>query len=105
MANPVTPVTQASAQQLETEALTHGYPMRCLLALDVFANVVLFNGRLDETISSHAARASLEGKWWGIVLSKFLNLFSKDHGAGAIIGDEVRAEVIASTEEKEDVVQ
>ena len=98
-------ITQQQAYMLEKKALTHSYPVRCLIALDVLANVVFLKGRLDETISAHSARAALEGKKWGIVFSKFLSFFQKNHGVGAILGDEVRADAIANTESKMDVIK
>ncbi len=46
----------------------------------MFINV-LTDGDPDETISSRAARAAQQGKGWGIEMSKFLDLFQKDHAA------------------------
>ncbi len=97
-------VTQQQALVLEKQALTHSYPVRCLIALDVLCNVALLRGRLDETISAHSARAALEGKRWGILVSKFLSFFQKNHGVGAILGDEVRADAIAEVESKMDII-
>jgi hypothetical protein len=100
----VTPVTPAEAAKLENTSAHHGYLMRVLVALDMLLNVTFLNGRMDETISSHAARASLEGKGWGTVVCWLLNLVSPNHGAGAIIGDLERADAIAQTEEKTGII-
>lgn len=72
---------------------------RFLVGLDQFVNVITF-GEPDETISSRSARAALQGKKWGIVMSKFLNLFQKDHGAKAQAGDVERAEHVRDLEEE-----
>jgi hypothetical protein len=99
MSDGITPLNPNQEATQERLAIEHGYIIRVLLALDMFCNVVLFRGRLDETISTHSARAAVEGKCWGIWMSKFLNLFEKDHGAKASAGDLIRAESIVSTEE------
>ncbi len=48
------------------------------IAIDRAANASL-NGDYNETISSRAHRAMQNGKKWGCILCKFLNLFQKDH--------------------------
>lgn len=85
--------------QQEAQAASEGYIHRVLVASDQFANVV-FRGRPDETISARSYRAALEGKLWGKLLSKGLNLIQKNHGADAAAGDLERSQSIASTEEK-----
>ncbi len=94
----ITPLDPIRAAKDEAESLQHGPIVRRLIALDVFLNVLVFNGRLDETISAHAGRAAENGKWYGIWACKFLNLFDANHGAHAIAGDLARAKAIESTE-------
>jgi len=48
------------------------------IAIDRAANASL-NGDYNETISSRANRARLNGSRWGCILCKFLDLFQKDH--------------------------
>lgn len=86
--------------QQEAQAAAEGYPHRCLVALDVFVNVVVFFGRQGETISAHAYRAALAGHMWGRVLNYLLNIVQSNHGAKAAAGDLERATSIAATEEK-----
>jgi hypothetical protein len=83
---------------LAAQAQKEGYFIRVLIAFDMFVNVI-FGGNNDETISSRSARAATEGKIWGIVLSRFLDLFQANHGAQAIVGDLTRAEDVESLEE------
>ena len=62
---------------------------------DCFCNA-LAGGDPRETISSRAGKAMLEGREWGCVLCKFLNLFQQNHclksiekneGARAVVPD------------------
>ena len=99
MSNGITPLTPAQEATAEQQAKSDGYARRVLVAFDIFVNVIC-NGHEDETISSRAARAATEGKWWGILLSMFLDLFQKDHGAQAQAGDLARAEEVVSLEDK-----
>ncbi len=99
MSDGITPLTPTQVTTYEQKAAKESYFVRVLVALDIFVNV-LFNGRPDETISSHAARAATEGRWWGIVVSKFLDLFQSDHGARAEAGDVERAEQVIQLEDK-----
>ena len=85
--------------QQEAQAAAEGYLHRCLVAFDIFVNV-LCRGREDETISARAYRASLQGKLWGRVLNGALNLIQTEHGAKACAGDLQRSQSIAATEEK-----
>ena len=63
---------------------------RFLVVFDIFCNVVA-RGQQDETISSRAYRASLEGKLWGKVLNHWLDLIEPQHGPKAMVGDLWRA--------------
>lgn len=51
---------------------------RLAVAHDQLANAAA-NGSEDETISSRANRARLQGKRWGCVLCKLLDKFDKGH--------------------------
>lgn len=105
MSDGITPLNPTQTAKEELKASEHGYLIRVLLALDMFANVVFLKGRLDETISTHSARAAVEGKLWGIWMSKFLDLFEKDHGADASAGDLIRAESIVKTEKSSGILK
>jgi len=95
--NPISRLSPAEEQQEEREAACEGYLHRVLVAGDIFTNVLL-GGCPDETISSRCARRALAGKWWGIGMSWFLNLFEADHGAKAMAGDEERAKRVEKLE-------
>jgi hypothetical protein len=95
----VTPLTSAQAQVEEQQAAKEKYLHRMLVGLDQFMNVVT-DGDPDETISSRAARAAEKGKPWGIEMSKFLDLFQKDHGPCAQSGDIERAETVVQLEDQ-----
>lgn len=97
---PVKPLDLAQLQIQQARAGKEGWFHRSLVAIDICFNVVVLRGLPDETISSHSARAALEGKLWGRVMSWFLDLFQSDHGAKAIAGDLERAENIESVEKK-----
>lgn len=75
------------------EALTAAEPYwhRALVALDIFLNVVVLKGWQDETISTHAWRASLLGHRWGIAVAKWLSWIQPNHGQKAASGDLERA--------------
>lgn len=98
MSDGITPLTPSQAHAKEKSALKEGYAVRVLIALDQFANV-LIGGHPDETISARAARAAENGERWGIGMSKFLDLFQRDHGAEAQAGDVARAITVAKAEE------
>lgn len=94
----ITPLTPSQLVTNEQQAKQEGYVKRVLIGFDQFANVVL-NGHPDETISSRSARAATQGKLWGKTMSKFLDLFQKDHGATAEAGDLERAETVEYLED------
>lgn len=98
MSLPIRPLTPEEQAGAEAVADHHRYWARLIIGVDLFVNVI-FNGRPGETISSRSARAALQGKRWGILLCKFLNLFEKNHSAFATAGDRERAELIEQTEE------
>ncbi|MDR5883617.1 hypothetical protein [Caballeronia sp. LZ032] len=58
-----------------------------LVALDQLANAIAL-GDPDETISSRAGKAMQEGKRWGCVLCRCLDLLQKDHCLKSIESDE-----------------
>ncbi len=95
--SPITPLTPDETAAEEQQAAREAYVHRVLVAFDQFMNVVS-DGDPDETISARAARAAEKGKPWGVGLSKFLNLFQKDHGAKAQAGDVERAEKVITEE-------
>lgn len=99
----ITPLTTEQTTIAEAQAAKEGYVMRVLIGFDMFVNVI-FNGHPDETISSRSARAATEGKLWGKIMSKFLNLFQKDHGALAEAGDVQRSEIVEYLEGKSGIL-
>ncbi len=103
--SPITPIDPITAARISNKAVHRPYYIRIFVALDKFLNVILFNGLLDETISAHSARAALEGKTWGALMLKFLNIFDKNHGAGAIVDDQAEAQVIVNFEENTHIVE
>lgn len=100
MSDPITPLTPAQTKAQEQQAAAEGWLRRDEVAVDIAANVVVLKGQEDETISSHAARADEQGKWWGRTLSRVLNFFQPDHGAKAQAGDVERAENVQRLEEQ-----
>ena len=99
MSTGITPLTPAQTATAEQKASQEAYPERFLIALDMFMNV-LTDGDPDETISSRSARAAQQGKTWGIEMSKFLDLFQKNHGSKAQGGDVARAQTVIAAEVK-----
>src|SRR5208282_6123998 len=71
----------------EVRAGAEGYPHRVLVALDIFMNVVFLFGEQDETMSTHAWRASVVGKTWGKAMNHWLGWFQPNHGPLAASGD------------------
>lgn len=63
------------------------YFLRILISIDQLANTIL-GGNEDETISSRAAKAKLQGKRWGCGLCKLLDKFDKNHCDKSIEMDE-----------------
>jgi hypothetical protein len=99
MSSPITPLTPEQLTKQESQAAKEGAVHRDLVAVDIATNEIVLRGQMDETISSHAARADEEGKSWGKLVSRFLNLFQSDHGAKAQAGDLERAQNVARIEE------
>ena len=62
-------------------------PRRIAVGFDQLVNVAA-NGHEDETISSRAGKAAREGKRWGCVLCRLLNVFDNDHCQKTIEEDE-----------------
>lgn len=58
---------------------TPSYLRRVFLSFDMFLNVLILGGELNETISRHATWSAKQGKRWGKILVKILNFFIKDH--------------------------
>ena len=82
----------ANVVEAETKAAAEGYPHRCLVALDIFMNVVFFAGRQGETMSTHAWIASKSGKLWGKLMNCWLDGFQTQHGPQAASGDLERSQ-------------
>lgn len=97
MTDPIQALTAVELAQDEARVAKEAYVHRILVGLDQFINV-LTDGQPDETISSRAARADEKGEFWGREMSKFLDLFQKDHGAKAQAGDLERADQVAKLE-------
>jgi hypothetical protein len=76
----------------EAQAAAEGYLHRCLVALDIFMNVVFFVGEQGMTMSTHAWIASLNGRLWGRLMNFWLNGFQASHGPQAASGDLFRSQ-------------
>jgi hypothetical protein len=98
MSDGITPLTPDQVAEQEAQAAKEAYLKRALIGLDMFINV-LTDGDPDETISSRSARAAEKGKPWGILMSKFLDVFQHDHGAKAQAGDVARAQAVITAED------
>ena len=83
-------INQAFYDKYSAQASAEGWLHRFLVVFDIAFNVLL-RGQEDETLSSRAYRASLEGKWWGYLLNKWLCLIQPQHGPKAMVGDMWRA--------------
>ena len=92
---PLTSEQEAIAEQQESK---EGYVNHVLIGLDQFANTVT-GGEPDETISSRVGRDATQGKFFGKVMTKFLDLFQRNHSAKAIAGDLERAKTIEDIEQ------
>jgi hypothetical protein len=75
----------------EASSASKGWLYRSLTAFDIAFNVIVLRGEQDETISTHAYRAFLEGKTWGKIVNTWLGWFQPNHGARAASGDLERA--------------
>jgi hypothetical protein len=83
-------VDQLFYEKYAGQAAREGWLHRFLVVFDIAMNV-LFRGQEDETLSSRAYRASLEGKMWGRLLNYWLDLIQPQHGPKAMVGDVYRA--------------
>lgn len=54
------------------------YARNVLIGVDQLFNAILF-GDPDETLSSRIGKAAEHGHWFAIMMSRFLDLFEKDH--------------------------
>ena len=63
------------------------YVWNLLIAIDQLVNTLLA-GHPDETISSRAAKANRQGKRWGCVLCRLLDVVDPDHCEKSIEVDE-----------------
>jgi hypothetical protein len=87
--DPITPLTPEQAAQNAEETQQEGYVHRVLVGIDQAANVILDTGIKHEV---------------GKAISAGLDLFQKDHGAGAIEGDLTRAQDVEGIEQASGVV-
>lgn len=92
---PVTPLTPSQADKTEKHAVNENYFERLGVAVD--KTIATAAGATpDTTISADAGIASYRDKgfkgFYGRWMSRFLNLFQKDHGAKAVAGDLAQAE-------------
>jgi hypothetical protein len=83
-------VNEAFYTKYAARAAAEGWLHRFLVVFDIALNV-LFRGQEDETLSSRAYRASIEGKLWGRLLNYWLDLIQPQHGPKAMVGDMQRA--------------
>jgi hypothetical protein len=83
-------INEAFYVKYAAQAAAEQWLHRFLVVFDIACNVAA-RGQEDETISSRSWRASLEGKLWGRVLNKWLNLLQPQHGPKAMVGDLYRA--------------
>lgn len=108
MSNPIKPLSEKQTVAQEAKAATERYFERILVSEDDQINVDT-GGLPDETISARAARLALSGKgiggFYGRLMSRFLNLFQRDHGAKAIAGDDARARKVEAVEEGSGAIQ
>lgn len=98
MSDGVVPLTPSQIATQEAQASKEGYLERNLIALDKEGNT-LTGGLSDETLSARWARAAERGNKFGIVASKILDLFQKNHGPRAQAGDVERAKAVEALEE------
>lgn len=73
--------------------LIQRYLLNFAIWLDEGGNT-LTGGDPGETISSRSAKARNEGRWWGCVMCKLLNLFQRGHCDKALEPDEGQRAVI-----------
>lgn len=109
MSNPVTPLTPEEYKQEQTSEPKESWFHRAAVAVDIAANVLVFDGQQDETMSSHAARLAVEKRSGvrhevGVIVSEGLDLIEKNHGAKAIAADELRGLNVAKTEESSGIL-
>lgn len=58
----------------DSASMNESYLQRVGLAVDESLNVVLLNGRPDETVSKHTAVAAREGKKWACQFCRLLDV-------------------------------
>lgn len=100
----IMPLTPAQQVIVDAQVAKERYIHRVAVQFDIFVNVI-FKGRAGETISSRAGRAALEGKDWGILMCKFLDLIQYNHDAQAIAADLARAQAIVYLEKSSGALQ
>jgi hypothetical protein len=92
-------IDEAFYAKYAAQAAAEGWLHRFLVVFDIAVNV-LCRGQEDETLSSRAYRASLQGKLWGRLLNYWLDLIQVQHGPKAMVGDLYRATNRVATNNK-----
>jgi hypothetical protein len=92
----VTPLNPAQTSKQEQQVKGESYIMRVLIAADMAANVAL-GGEEDETISTDAGLMAKKHEFIGVLVSRMLDLFQRNHGAKAAAGDMERASAVQAT--------
>ena len=112
MSTAVTPLTPQQAQISERGSLDHTYPVRVALSLDKLLATAFYMTRdTDKTMSTVFAEWATrkpQGSFDQVLgqhMCDFLNLFSKDHGAKAELGDLARAQATVNAIETDPTVQ
>lgn len=93
MPQPTQPLTPEELAQAAKNAAHESYPHRLLVDADIAIDEAA-DGPMDETISSRMSRWSRMTGWRkrvGGAMCKFLNVFQRNHGPRAEVGDIVRA--------------
>lgn len=94
MSNPITPLTPEQQAAQAAKAQKERYPERVLVALDK-AIATIGGATPDVTISEVAGVDAVKDKglkgFYGRWMSRFLNLFQRDHGAKATAGGNAQA--------------
>lgn len=99
MDNGITPLNPEQEKKQEAQTAKEGFVHRNLVQLDELGNTLIFDGKNDETISSHWARSAEEHHVLGEIGIHFLNIFQHNHGPKAQAGDVERAKAVEKLEE------
>lgn len=96
MSDPVTPLTPAQTAAAEAKADHEGILEQDAVAVDKAIAKIVLNAPPDVTISEQAGVLAYKDKgfkgFYGRWMSRFLNLFQRNHGAKATAGGNAEAE-------------